>query len=164
MIHTEKEMLRYITRICDFLNSCALQRDQDYLKLNLLSLMPKSCVKRMSQFFLNELIELDLCIKNHLWIASSLMAFRIFEEIIDTHLSIDLKIDPTNFNLKNRINHCNKFFNKAFVDEMHNIRSLRNKSMHADIQLSAKESLYIVLKVSKIVMYVYSFEKSDFNG
>lgn len=164
MIHSEKQMLQYITNICNFLNSCASRKTDDYKHNDLLSLIPKLCVTRMSQFFKNEIVELDHCIKNHLWIASSLMAFRIFEEVIDTHLSCDLKIDPKTLKLKNRINRCEQVFNKAFVDEMHNIRKLRNKSMHADVQLSPKESLYIVLKVCKIVLYVYAFEKSDFQN
>ncbi|MCO4782734.1 MAG: hypothetical protein KC646_10460 [Candidatus Cloacimonetes bacterium] len=164
MLHSEKQIVQTITGICDFLNSCASHNSDLYKEQHLLGLFPKTCVTRMTPFFKDELIELDLCIKNQLWIASSLMAFRVFEEVIDTHLSNDLKIDPKSLKLKDRIHHCSRAFNNAFVDEMHNIRKLRNKSMHADVQLSLKESLYIVLKVCKLVIYVYSFEKSDFKS
>jgi hypothetical protein len=110
----------------------------------------------MTDFILEDINELGFAVQHSLWTAASLMAFRVFEETVVTHVSYDLDISTNNKNFQKIIGYMSKTFKQSFVEQLHALRKKRNTGMHPEQRFSKQEVINIIDEVLWILLYVYS--------
>ncbi|MCO4782712.1 MAG: hypothetical protein KC646_10350 [Candidatus Cloacimonetes bacterium] len=162
MYYTEEELNTYLNNIQRNIPNLLIPRNPYSRQPSLLSLFPQICVEVMLDFLIEEINELEACMRGGLWTASTLMAFRIFEDTIHCHVEEDLNIKVDNLNLKSCIDKMKKSCNPSFVDSLHKLRMIRNKTMHPEERFTKDKALDIILQVCDIVMYVYAIEEDDY--
>jgi len=117
---------------------------------------PEPVRGNMTDFLLEEIRELGLAVQNSLWTASSLMAFRVFEETVITHVSYDLGISTNNKSFQKIIRYMSKTFKPSFVEQLQELRKKRNTGMHPEERFTKQEVIDIAYEVLWILLFVYS--------
>jgi len=153
-IYSEAEINNFSTQLLQIL----FQPHNPYYggHFNFSECFPETIQRHMTDFITDDLKELGHTVQHSLWTAASLMAFRIFEETVMVHVSIDLNISINNIHLGKAIDHMSKTFKKSFVEELHKIRKLRNKGMHPEHQFSRQEVIDLIYDILWIFLFVYS--------
>ena len=161
MLYTEAQLDQYLARIRQYIPQMINMTWGWGRQVRLVNLFPPECVDAMDDFIVTEINELDACLRNHLWTAATLLAFRIFEDTIKVHVKYDLKKSIRNLDLKACINLMRKTCNQQYVNQMHELRKIRNRAMHPKDQFDARSAVDIVLQVCDITMFVYAIPASD---
>ena len=116
---------------------------------------PREIVEYMTDDLVIDINEMGGCFKNALYTSGMLMAFRIFEKTIKTHLEYDLNI-KCNHQLHRSIQLLEKSFCKDFVRKLQKIRKIRNKTTHSDKVFNRDETIELIDDIVWVVVYVYS--------
>ena len=163
MHYTEDKLDQYLDRIRHYLPQMINMPLGWGRQLRLINLFPPRCVEAMDDFIVTEINELEACLRHHLWTASTLLAFRIFEDTVKVHVKYDLKKSTRNLDLKACINTMRKTCNQQYVNQMHELRKIRNRAMHPKDQFDARSAVDVVLQVCDITMFVYAIPASEQN-
>lgn len=121
----------------------------------LIQSFPSDIAQYMTDDLISDINDMGECFKNSLYTPGMLMAFRIFEKSINTHLEDDLKIEGNN-KLHKSIQHLNKSFSKDFVGRLQKIRKIRNKTTHSDKVFEKDESTEILDDIMWVVLFVFN--------
>ena len=117
---------------------------------------PTDIQSYFNDLIIHDLRELGNCVQYKLWTAASLMSFRIFEQVVMIHVSVDLKVSIDKLTLGKAMNHLTKSFNKDFVKQLRKIQQLRNLGMHPEHIFTREETIEITDIILWMVLYIHS--------
>ena len=126
---------------------------------SLIKYFPADIAGYMTDDLVSDINDMGRCFKASLYTPGMLMAFRIFEKSINTHLEEDLRIRSNKLHLS--IHHLKKTFNKDFVNRLQNIRVIRNKTTHSDKTFNRDTSFEVIEDIVWVVLFVYNIVPED---
>ncbi len=116
----------------------------------------KEIYKGFSKPLKNDLGELYDCIKNELYNASNLLAFRILEYNLKFFMRYDMDFnEPRDIRLCiNKMKEMN--FNQQVIDLLDDLRQLRNETMHTSKQFESDETINNIKKIFTIILWIHN--------
>ena len=123
-------------------------------------IFPDYMVKNMSDFLVKDINETLECLEYELWTATVLMSARLLESQLKIHINHDLGMDK---NL-NSIGQCidvltkqeNRIYTDSFLDQLDELRDLRNSGMHGSTRFGSREAIDTCKKVFAIIGWIYN--------
>lgn len=149
-IYSDEQLDHITTNIIQIISNNTV-----FTPYSLIQYFPTEAVQYMTDDLISDINDMGGCFKNSLFTPGMLMAFRIFEATIDTHLEYDLNIKCNN-KLHKSIEHLRESFSEEFVGRLQKIRKIRNKTVHSDRIFKKDESIEILDDIVWVILYVYS--------
>ncbi len=126
-------------------------------KSKIQNFFPEILIENMTNFLKKDINENLRCLACNLWTASVLMSARIFENELKTHINADLKINKDLRNIGECIDELeNVNYPSNFLDQLDELRELRNDAMHGQKRFSSEDSIIIFKKVLNIITWIYN--------
>ena len=140
----------------------------EHIKLNIRKITPKNIQEDISSLFLpeiwnsiNEDIRKDInelfsAYSHSLWTATSLMAYRIFENVLKVHIIYDLKDESVKY-ISDAINILEKHkYDTYLLNTLRNLKDHRNNFMHGKIRASPQEAKKSIMDVMLLTMSIHN--------
>ena len=143
----------------------------EHIKSNLEQITPSNIdEKNISSLFLpkiwdtiNESIKKDInelfrAYGLGLWTATSLMAYRIFENILKVHINHNLKEEPA-IDITDAIKKLeNHKYDTNLIKTLYELKEYRNSFMHGNTRASTQEAKESIVKVMSLAMNIHNIE------
>ncbi len=142
----------------------------EHIKSNIEEITPSNIPENISSMFLpkiwdtiNESIKKDInelfrAYSHNLWTATSLMAYRIFENVLKVHIEYDLKDEPAK-DITDAINKLEKHeYNSFLLDTLRKFKDHRNSFMHGNIRASPQEAKKSIIDVMSLAMNIHNIK------
>ena len=159
LLYSEHDIHRYVDYAFKAIQPRQMTSDRLY---PLTEYLPDSIVDRMDNEPRADLDEMGRCVQlstltgEALWTAAALMAFRVFEDAARTIVAADLKLNASKMHLNEVLERLEEeVFSEAFVDDLHELRWLRNEGMHSERRFGRKAALKIVRLALLVAVYAY---------
>lgn len=142
----------------------------EHIKSNLEQITPSNIPVDISSLFLpkiwdtlNESIKKDInelfnSYYYKLWTATSLMAYRIFENVLKVHINHDLKEDPA-IDITDAIKKLEKHkYDTDLIETLYELKEYRNSFMHGNTRASTQEAKESIVKVISLAMNIHNIK------
>lgn len=160
-IYSEAAIDDFVIRAIHHLMSLRTHRSAYTRRNQFTRMLPSDIRHYMSDLILEDLDEMASCVSHGLWTAAALMAFRILEETVLTHVSEDLGVPIKKLNLQKAITHLKRSFSAEFTKQIDRVRQTRNRGMHATERYGEAETREILELVIWLTVYVYSIPQES---
>ncbi|GIT99700.1 hypothetical protein TSL6_02070 [Sulfurovum sp. TSL6] len=140
----------------------------EHIKYNLEQITPSNIPEDISSLFLpkiwdtiNESIKKDIneLFRSYgfrLWTATSLMAYRIFENVLKVHIKHDLKGEPA-IDITDAIKKLEKHkYDPNLIKTLYELKEDRNSFMHGNIRASTQKAKESIVKVISLAMNIHN--------
>lgn len=142
----------------------------EHIKSNLEQITPSNIPVDISSLFLpkiwdtlNESIKKDInelfdAYYYKLWTSASLMAYRIFENVLKVHINHDLKEEPA-IDITDAIKKLEKHkYDSDLIKILYELREYRNSFMHGNTRASTQEAKESIVKVISLAMNIHNIK------
>jgi len=93
-----------------------------------------------------------------LWTATSLMAYRIFENVLKVHIVHDLKEEPA-MDLNDAIKRLEKHnYDTNLIKILYELKEKRNSFMHGNTRASTQDAKESIVKVMSLAMNIHNIK------
>lgn len=141
-----------------------------HIKFNLKEITPSTVPEHISSLFLpkiwdtihksiqKDINELFDAYYYKLWTATSLMAYRIFEQVLKVHIHYDLKEEPAK-DITDAIQKLKKHkYDPSLINILDELKENRNNFMHGDTRASTQEAKQSIIKVITLTMNIHNIK------
>ena len=142
----------------------------EHIKSNLEQITPSNIPKDSSSLFLpkiwntiNESIKKDInelfrAYGYRLWTATSLMAYRIFENVLKVHIEHDLKEEPA-IDITEAIKKLEKHkYDPNLIKILYELKEYRNSFMHGNTRASTQEAKDSIIRIMSLAMNIHNIK------
>lgn len=100
------------------------------LREPLLSHLPTEMPRLLDKATLFSLVELETALREKLWICSTLLLVKVYEDAVNTYYQVFFGEDAVETSLIDRINAWRGLLSEELIQEMHRVRRFRNDLLH----------------------------------
>ncbi len=142
----------------------------EHIKSNLEQITPSNIPDDISSLFLpkiwdtiNESIKKDInelfsAYNYKLWTATSVMAYRIFENVLKVHIVADLKEEPA-IDITDAINKLeNNKYDFDLLKILYELKENRNSFMHGNTRASTQEAKDSIIRIMSLAMNIHNIK------
>lgn len=142
----------------------------EHIKSNLEKITPSNIPEDISSLFLpkiwdtiNESIKKDInelfdAYYYKLWTATSLMSYRIFENVLKVHINHDLKEEPA-IDITDAIKKLKKHkYDPILIKLLDELKENRNSFMHGNTRASTQDAKESIVKVISLAMNIHNIK------
>ena len=140
----------------------------EHIKSNLEQITPSTVPEDISDLFLPDIwdtihvsIQKDInelfdAYYYKLWTATSVMAYRIFENVLKVHIEHDLKEEPA-IDITDAIKKLeNHKYDTNLIHTLYKLKEYRNSFMHGNTRASTQEAKESIIKVMSLAMNIHN--------